>query len=839
MFIDLGNVATNDPKYCKLVVGKVVGAGKNADVNGNIITILGCKPNELIPIYYGGADNANVNGNVELTITSGNFGQVFGGNNLGGAIRGHIIVNIEEITPCSTPIVIDKLYLGGNQASYSKYGYYVKTTTSEGPNATGVGANTETAILTTGDNPKLIFMPRSSATDPHLPVDTYSYNESQSKWTWTTKAINAFVPYEEPELNVISCTSINEVFGGGYGVGGDMYANPTVNINMIKGTMYSGVTATTDNPNQLGVIGTVYGGGDAADVLGSTTVNIGTKPTVDVFKLKVDSDNQPIYGEGGAYTWDTTKKTENVLGAYISGNVYGGGKGQADSFTCSKAMIGKDGAGESEDYTDGNTNVNIGNGTVMGNVYGGGKGKETHGYAALVRGNPTVIIQADAKVEHSVYGGGEIASVARYKVAQDADEAAAHGVGVDMPYALANTTSGNCHVTVKDRAVIGPDNDTPMKMYHANASGVIPADDTPDDWGHVFGAGKGILPDNYTYADTLHKPKRMVIRDATVHTDAKRYTDWDYYDGETNNNIWEYFPNRDAYVTFIQTLALSSYANVTIGDESTSKPFVKGSVYGGSENGLVQFDTNVYIKSGQIGWGKYAQDTNQGAYGDDVWLDTYVPSDAIDLECPHWDYGLDTNNDNVKDLFAPYDPNANASGNLDKYPAVGSQAAKSTEGGRRIATDGHTYYGNVFGGGSGSVPYFDTTEGISKYLNTAGTVKGNTYVEITGGHILTNVYGGCEATNVLGKAMVKMTGGTLGVPRTENQIRNHPVTCYLFGAGKGDQRIFFNKDTNVNDADVEVDGGRIYGSVFGGGEDGHVMRHQTVNRQDDQDWYNR
>ena len=862
VFIDAASVSTTDVNYCKLDVGKMVGAGKNADVNGDIITILGCKPDELIPIYYGGADNANVNGNVELTITSGKFGQVFGGNNLGGAIRGHIIVNIEEITPCSTPIVIDKLYLGGNRASYSRYGYYVKTTTSEGPNASGVGASTETAVLTTGDNPKLIFMPRTSTKDLHLPVDTYWYDEAETdptkKWKWTTTAINAFTPYDEPQLNVISCTSINEVFGGGYGVGGDMYANPTVNINMIKGTMYSGVTATTENPNQLGVIGTVYGGGDAADVLGSTTVNIGTEPTVDIFELEME-DGAPKQGEGGAYIWKTTKKTETVLGAYISGNVFGGGKGQADSFACSKAMIGKDGAGESDDYTDGNTNVNIGNGTVMGNVYGGGeigrvernttvtiglpdaasgeskpdikgsvfgggKGKDTHGYAALVRGNPTVIIQADAKVEHNVYGGGEIASVARYKVAQDADEAAAHGVGVDMPYALANTTSGNCHVTVKDRAVIGPD--TPMKMYH---EGVDPAIDAPDDAGHVFGAGKGILPDNYTYADISHKPKRMVLRDETIHTDDKMGTDWEYVDpsDNNNNNVWEYFANRDAYIVFIQTLALSSYANVTIGEtNSTNAPFVKGSVYGGSENGLVQFNTNVYIKSGQIGWGKYAQDNNQGAYGDDVWLDTYEPLDAIDLECPHWVYGKV---EGTKTIYAPYDPNANASGDLDKYPPLpGQTVGKSTEGGRRVATDGHTYYGNVFGGGSGSVPYFDTSEGISKYLNTAGTVKGNTYVEITGGHILTNVYGGCEATNVLGKATVKMTGGTLGVPRTEDQIRNHPVTCYLFGAGKGDQRIFFNKDTNVNDAEVEVDGGRVYGSVFGGGEDGHVMRHSLV-----------
>ena len=111
---------------------------------------------------------------------------------------------------------------------------------------------------------------------------------------------------------------------------------------------------------------------------------------------------------------------------------------------------------------------------------------------------------------------------------------------------------------------------------------------------------------------------------------------------------------------------------------------------------------------------------------------------------------------------------------------------------------------------------------------SAGWVKGNTNVTISGGHILTNVYGGNEATNVDGTATVKMTGGTIGVPRTLQQIVDHPVTCYLFGAGKGDQRVFFNKDTNVKDVVVNLTGGRIYGSVFGGGEDGHVLRDVTM-----------
>ena len=49
------------------------------------------------------------------------------------------------------------------------------------------------------------------------------------------------------------------------------------------------------------------------------------------------------------------------------------------------------------------------------------------------------------------------------------------------------------------------------------------------------------------------------------------------------------------------------------------------------------------------------------------------------------------------------------------------------------ATDGHTFYGNVFGGGSGYYPYAP-----GKWHHKAGWVEGNTTVEIKGGHILTS-----------------------------------------------------------------------------------------------------
>ena len=554
---------------------------------------------------------------------------------------------------------------------------------------------------------------------------------------------------------------------------------------------------------------------------------------------------ESVYG-GGEESNVSGDTRVNISGGTIAQNVYGGGKGVADEFACTKAMIGIDGAGadnpDPEATKDKGTKVNISDGTVNGNVYGGGevgrvewntqvtigeengtgepvvegyvfgagKGLKTHGYAALVRGNPTVIIQGNAKIKKSVYGGGEIASVARYKVASTAEEAAENGVEIGMPYALANNYSGNCKVIVGGNAVIGPD--SPMKMYHPE---ITDGSDKPDDAGHVFGAGKGVLPEVYTYEDNEHRPKRMLLYNAESLPD-KGY--WEYVDA-AHKNIWEYFKDEDSYFAFVKTLALSSKTEVTIKDNA----FVKGSVYGGSENGLVQFDTDVKIQGGQIGCGKDATEP----YGDEVWANDYTPSG--DLECASWDYGKDTNDDGKKDQYAPYDPYAKYLNPADKKYYYDEGFTKYAEGGANIATDGHTYYGNVFGGGSGSVPYLDTQQGVSRYVSSAGIVKGNTKVTISGGHILTNVYGGCEATNVLGSATIKMTGGTVGVPRTLEQIVAHPVTCYIFGAGKGDQRIFFNKETNVDRTTVSIEGGKVYGSVFGGGEDGHVFQNTTVN----------
>ncbi len=564
------------------------------------------------------------------------------------------------------------------------------------------------------------------------------------------------------------------VYGGGKGKADDVTAgivkgsttvsisgSPTILHNVYGGGAYGSVgtfsyDATTGFPT----------GWNTTDDKGKCTVSItgGTIGTTGDNNGMVFGSSRGLEGDPSipnvdkmAWVYDTDvtigiQNAQSNATPWIKGSVYGGGE-NGHNFHDAKVTVHSgtigilegaeiiDDRGTPDDTSDdiSYTGARFPN---RGNVYGSGCGTDTYTAnsktyfdfnAGIVRGNTTVDIKG-GHVVHNVYGGGAMGSVGTYTFDVNG-----------KPIFCADGT-GTCTVTVSG----GQIGVTGAKMAGYGKGG-------PDDYGHVFGAGRG----------EMHDP-----------------------------NL---YPNVETCAFFNKTIL-----NIS------GTAFLTGSVYGGSESGHVLGDTEVNIAGGQIGCGK----DSSGPFNDAVWADDYTPT-GDNMDCASWPF---------ESPFAPYDPFANATGDLDKY-----LNGKSTDGGRLEASDGHTYYGNVFGGGSGCIPYFDTTEGISKYLSTAGSVEGKTTINISGGHIITNVYGGCEATNVKGSATITMTGGTVGVPRTVAQIMAHPNTGYIFGAGKGDQRIFFNKETNVDRTLVNIEGGRVYGSIFGGGEDGHVFQNAIVN----------
>ena len=90
----------------------------------------------------------------------------------------------------------------------------------------------------------------------------------------------------------------------------------------------------------MGVIGNVFGGGNAAPVEGNTYVNIGDKANETIVTLPVADTNGKTNSDPG---WIPTYLTKPVKGVDIRGNVYGGGN-QAEVTGNTNVVIGREGS---------------------------------------------------------------------------------------------------------------------------------------------------------------------------------------------------------------------------------------------------------------------------------------------------------------------------------------------------------------------------------------------------------------------------------------------------------------------------------------------------------------
>ena len=784
---------------CPLCVGETYGAGKEAPMDADIDLTLDCVKD--MPIIYGGAKDADVNANITLNITNGTFEKVFGGNNTSGAITGSITVNVEE-RGCQ-PIFIKELYGGGYLAPYSIYGY-----------------------------------------------------EKDNNGNYTTETINGIPqrkpltsganPQKNPRINIISATRIDNIYGGGYQA--KVVGSPRINVNMQEGTimskfasMYEGKpigeaiqvaandktytytlkeSTTTDASYNLaiGTIGNIFGGGNQADIVGDTHIEIGTGKWVNsdgIIETEDATGNKYTYAEEVTYTEEDC----NTYNATLTGAI--ATTDNAYSFTSFADNSGttQHGTGKVKqmEQADGWTTVLVTSNTPVDSNAPSFVGQQFKVHATALTANTYYQLYSTANEELPIYVTVETSSY------------------TDTEVNTYNATLTGARST--------NDVKTPGKWYNGNseANRPVPSRNAAEITGIVYGGGNEgdvtsntyITMENGSVENRIYGGGKIGSIGTYQNNNSGKPDTWTANTGVSNVTITggmvgpagspKMDPNDETWdkghvfgagrgkdpsaEAGLDNLAYVYDTNVTIGGTA----FVKGSVYGGSENGHVRHDTHVNIQEDcQIGCGMNTTKRHEED-NPDVWKSTYVPTEDNNLECFSWPY---------EEPFAPYDPNALSTG---KY-SNGSESY-----GMPTGSDGHTFYGGVFGGGSGYYPYKDAN-GKSQWVTKGGEVEGDTYVAVTGGHILTSLYGGNEMTNVLGNTYVVMTGGTLGVPRTLDQIKNHPVTCYLFGSGKGDQRTFFNTQTNIENAYVYVlNEAKIYGSVFGGGEDGHVHKNAEVN----------
>ena len=309
-------------------------------------------------------------------------------------------------------------------------------------------------------------------------------------------------------------------------------------------------------------------------------------------------------------------------------------------------------------------------------------------------GNTNVTVSG-GYVFNGIFGGGYAGSVGTFtRSTAEADVNiyghTAHTGCIGKP-TKCKTGTGKCTVVVNG-GQIGPLSVATQGMNRSKAEG----GPVPEGW--VWGAGQGLVEDPAEHPDT-------------------HFTS---YVGSTD---------------------------VTIGGTA----LIMESIIGGGEFGRVLGNTLVKIEGGQIGIGagKVDGDNKPIRYTDDQFvnpLTTPITSTNALAECSHYPYGRNTGTtENPNWVYLPYDPY------FEKYPEYVAAHPELGPASTENPSDGKTWIGCVFAGGSGYMPYLKK-DGSGNPIGydwcpSAGLVEGDTEVRISGGHILTNVYGGNEGTD--------------------------------------------------------------------------------------------
>jgi len=790
-----------------VTIGHVFGGGKGSYLDDEGWQILNfhdlAKAKQTQTNISGGVIHGSVYGGGEIALVTGTTSVNISGGTIGG----------------SSGTLGDPDYYQYGSVYGGGKGFKGSTNLESNPISGQVGVSTE-VVVSGGQIYENVFGGGEMSS-----VGDYEYDETfifDDEWNWIGMSYeisdftngNTNVTISGGEIGPLDGTGKNgHVYGGGKGFD-DEYFKAYANVDSTS-------VIVCDSAR---IYGSVFGGAADGHVLGDASVQLKVSGSV--------TDTMPFVGTDGMTGYD--------------GNIYGGGEGSDDSFTVGRvegnttvemmhgtvygniygggrlALTGVDMDGSMQSGTDhGNTKVMIKGGTVgnnnktgtnpldpdetvietftwfsMGNIYGGGKGyldtdhpDQNDAEKSLLLGltkNTTIEVSDTLGNNTHVYGiilgGGEIASVGSYELYKDPDH---H----DSITSVTVSDGGLATVRISGGIIGG---DRSQMRYELED----PSDPDNfyllynDDLGYVYGGGEGWSADpadyDSVYTNGLDHPATSLI------------------------DLIATVQNTEVTIT-----------NDTTVSNAVSKPYVKASVFGGAESGHVMHDTKVTIAGGQIGAGT-SKDANNHPIDLPMYTDgtdgstNYYINPLIDdfpANMPgtyHWDYGHEYGDATHYDPFDPvYIKNGYSGGTYTIYPS-----------------DGKSWFGNVFGGGSGWFPYQkknSSGEYQSYWNSNSGKVWGNTEVNITGGHILNNVYGANESTDVSGKATIKMSGGTVGVPRTAAQVAEQPVICYVFGGGCGDPRDVLDGTTNAGSTDVQITGGIIYGSVFGGAEDGHVL----------------
>ena len=313
-------VTVSSTATCDRVVNETFGGGNQAP-GGSVLVTIPCGTTGLTDVY-GGAKNADIGApnnrkNIVLTIEGGDAQRIFGGNMSGGTIYGDVTVNVYGTNPSHT---IDEVF-GGSNLGGNIVGNIIVNIDSTHNSACCGGCPLSLNNVYGGSN-LVAYTPDSTWKDGTSHDDPYD-----SAYTET------YANRPSPAVNVINGTVNNDVFGGGKGHQGLNPVLPAVKPKTLEewtaaghDAYYTGDDDYADSLAAYNTYQTYLGQVNAAKVMGNPVVTIGDKDRVTAGANPNARVGHNVYGGGNAAPiMGDTKVIIQGNRTDIFGSVYGGG----------------------------------------------------------------------------------------------------------------------------------------------------------------------------------------------------------------------------------------------------------------------------------------------------------------------------------------------------------------------------------------------------------------------------------------------------------------------------------------------------------------------------------
>ena len=756
---------------CAIGITTLYGGGNVAPCNSTAVTI-GCTGTSTIDSVFGGANNADVAGDITLNLNGGKVDRAFGGNNNGGVISGDVEVNVNKTENCDW--FVGDVIGGGNLANYS------------GTPAVTVTAGTVSRSVYGGGN-------EADVGGGNVLVEGGAVLQGVYGGCNTSGTVSGDIAVSITGGTIgTNATTTANVHGGGYGSATSTTGDVEVTINgasvAIWGDVYGGSAlgnvndassdATTVTLTDGIINGCLYGGG-LGNGSYAALVNGAVQVTVNGGSVKTTSNTSRTTGAvfGCNNVNGAPQSTVNVdiygtdtpLSGYALAEVYGGGNKASYTGTpvvkvhnCDNSIGELYGGGNAADVAG--TSVSVYGGNSIGYVFGGGHGDKDATPTPLeanVTGDVAVNIYGGT-IDH-VFGGsnskGTISGTITVGINKQADtdplgSATACDMKIGDVYGGGNLAEGKAGTIT-----VGCTGDL-VTGNSGHAADTANIGITLEGIHNIYGGAKAAAVTNNT---------NVIINGGLI------------------NNV---FGGNN------ESGSITGTVTVTVNKNSSCGWFL-GNVYGGGNLATYSGAPTVYVYNGTV---------THNVYGGGLGSTATVTGTSVTI------------GDNTASHCAIVGGNVYGGGD-----------AAAVNGNTVVAyndNNASSSVGNLFGGGNAANVTGTTSmtmtqgkvvRGVYGGCNTTGTVTGDIAVNINGGTV--GASGDGNSANIHGGGYGEPTraNGNVTVNIGTTDAASAAAAPVIYGDIYGGSAL-----GNVNDAladltTVNINNGNITGDIYGGG----------------------